>query len=414
MKNRVIIHVDMDAFFAAIEVRDNPTLKGKPLIIGSLPHERGVVSTCSYEARKFGIHSAMNIKEAYRRCPHGIYMHGNMRKYIEASEKIHEIMLQFTDVIEFVALDEGYMDVSGSLKLFGGAENIGRELKRQILKSVGVTCSVGISYCKMAAKIASEEEKPDGFFVIPDKETLLELISNRAVGVINGIGKKTEEKLAAMGINTVTDLLNTEPARLDVFGKMGREMLKMASGMDDRPVVSDSEVKSIGREYTFQENITDTETLKSTLVWLASDVSYRAKKKGVWGKTVTLKVKFSDMNSITRSKSVRAVNSLRGIYSVGEELLKNVKLVKSVRLVGISISGLQHTKEEEFKQLSLFDEPDNGQMSQEEKTDALEETIFDISKKYGRGVLKTAREMKIQKNWFDESKDSDTDEDTKN
>lgn len=405
MKERVIIHVDMDAFFAAIEVRDNPDLVGKPLIIGALPHERGVVSTCSYEARKFGVHSAMNIKEAYRRCPDGIYMHGNMHKYAEASSQIHEIMLKFTDVIEFVALDEGYMDVTDSLKLFGGAETIGRTLKREIFEKVGVTCSVGISYCKMAAKIASEEMKPDGFFEIPDRKTLMELISDRPVSVINGVGIKTAERLKTMGINTVSDLLQASPARIQSLGKMGEEIFRMASGMDDRPVVSDSDAKSIGREHTFQENITDVEVLKNTLLLLAGDVSFRAKKRGVWGKTVTLKLKFSDMRGITRSKSGKAVNSPRFIYSCGAELLDNVKLVKSVRLIGISLGGLQHTKEEEFEQLSLFDETDNVQRVQEEKTDALEDTLFALNTKYGRGILKTAKELKILK-------DSDNNEDT--
>ena len=153
---RTIIHVDMDAFFAAVEVRDNPNLLGKPLIIGALPHERGVVSTCSYEARRYGVHSAMNIKEAYRRCPHGIYMHGNMSKYAEASAQIHEIMLKYTDIIEFVALDEGYMDVTSSLRIFGSAENIGKQLKKEIYDAVGVTCSVGISYSMMGAKLAQK------------------------------------------------------------------------------------------------------------------------------------------------------------------------------------------------------------------------------------------------------------------
>ncbi len=405
MKERVIIHVDMDAFFAAIEVRDNPGLAGKPLIIGALPHERGVVSTCSYEARKFGVHSAMNIKEAYRRCPDGVYMHGNMHKYAEASSQIHEIMLKFTDIIEFVALDEGYMDVTDSLKLFGGAEIIGQTLKREIFEKVGVTCSVGISYCKMAAKIASEEKKPDGFFEIPDRKALMELISDRSVSVINGVGIKTAERLKTMGVNTVSDLLQASPARIQSLGKMGEEIFRMASGMDDRPVVPDSDAKSIGREHTFQENITDVEVLKNTLLLLAGDVSFRAKKRGVWGKTVTLKLKFSDMKGITRSKSGKAVNSSRFIYSCGAELLDNVRLAKSVRLIGISLGGLQHTKEEEFEQLSLFDETDNVQKVQEEKTDALEDTLFALNTKYGRGILKTARELKILK-------DSDNNEDT--
>ncbi len=394
---RTIIHVDMDAFFAAIEVRDNPSLKDKPLIIGALPQERGVVSTCSYEARKFGIHSAMNIKEAYRRCPQGIYMHGNMKKYAEASEQIHGIMLKYTDVIEFVALDEGYMDVTHSLRLFGSAEEIGRQLKKEIFQQVGVTCSVGISYCMMAAKLASEEKKPDGFFVIPNREALVALIRKRPVGVISGIGSKTAEKLKHMGIVTVEDLINAPPRQLDCFGAFGSEMLKLASGGDTRPVVANAVAKSIGREHTFQNNITDRTVLEDTLLLLSRDVSLRAKKQGCWGRTVTLKVKFSNMKSITRSKSGDAVNSAKDIFGLAKEMLHNENLTQSVRLVGVSLSNLQESPDEEFGQLSLFDELEPQSEKAKEKTKALEDTIFDLHTRYGRNILKTGKELEVHK-----------------
>ena len=164
---RTIIHYDMDMFYAAVEIRDNPELAGKPLIIGALPSERGVVSTCSYEARKFGVRSAMSIKEAYRLCPNGIYMHPNGHKYAEASEQIHEICDRYTDLIQYYSLDEGSLDVTGSMALFGGASKIGHELKERIKECTGLTCSVGIGYSIMSAKLASEEKKPDGFFEIP-------------------------------------------------------------------------------------------------------------------------------------------------------------------------------------------------------------------------------------------------------
>ena len=392
---RTIIHVDMDAFFASIEVRDNPALKGKPLIIGALPDERGVVSTCSYEARKFGIHSAMNIKEAYRRCPDGIYMHGNMWKYSEASGQIHSIMLKYTDMIEFVALDEGYMDVTNSLRLFGSAEKIGRALKKEIFEEVGVTCSVGISYSMMGAKLASEEKKPDGFFVIPDSEALVELIRKRPVGVISGIGAKTAERLKNLGIVTVEDLLNTPEERLAVFGSAGREMKKLADGRDDRSVVPDAESKSIGREHTFQKDVKDKSVLKDALLLLARDVSLRAKRNGQWGKTVTIKIKFGDMHSITRSKSGEAINSAKGIYDIACGLLDGLKLWESVRLIGVTISNLQQKKEEPYEQLSLFDELEPETRQGEEKTSALEDAIFDLHQKYGRNILKTGKELEV-------------------
>ncbi len=393
---KTIIHVDMDAFFASIEVRDNPELKGKPLIIGALPNERGVVSTCSYEARKFGVHSAMNIKEAYRRCPHGIFMHGNMSKYEEASKKIHEIMLSFTDMIEFVALDEGYMDVTSSLRLFGGAEKIGRLLKSKIYEQVGVTCSVGISYSMAGAKLASEEKKPDGFFVIPDKKSFYELIHLRNVGEIRGIGAKTAERLKKWGIITVDDLLNTPPQVLSTFGKHGEEILKLANGDDDRQVVPDSVSKSIGREHTFQENIDDKEIMKAVLLFLSKDVSLRAKRKNLYGKTVTLKIKFHNMNSITRSKSKGATNSSKEIYAAACELLDGLRLSEEVRLVGVTLGGLTEEKDSTDVQLSLFDDTEKDDLNKQ-KTDALENTIFKLHTKYGRNILKTGKELEAGK-----------------
>lgn len=392
---RTIIHVDMDAFFAAVEVRDNPELRGKPLIIGALPNERGVVSTCSYEARKFGVRSAMNIKEAYRRCPHGIFMHGDMAKYAKASGEIHKVMLKYTDLIEFVALDEGYMDVTGSLRIFGSAEEIGWRLKKEIYEAVGVTCSVGISYSMMGAKLASEEKKPDGFFIIPDKESLVELIKDRPVSVISGIGQKTAEKLNAMGVVTVQNLLDTPDENLRVLGANGAAIKRLAEGNDTRRVVAEAPAKSIGREHTFQNDITDVKILKDALLLLSRDVSLRAKRNGVWGRTVTLKLKFSDMHSITRAQSGDATNSSKEIYERVCSLLDGLRLVQPVRLVGVALSNLQDFKEKLQMQLSLFDEIEPGKEVSRQKSEALENTIFDLHSKYGRGILKTAKELEV-------------------
>ena len=392
---RTIIHVDMDAFFAAVEVRDNPKLRGKPLIIGALPSERGVVSTCSYEAREFGVRSAMNIKEAYRRCPHGIFMHGDMSKYAKASNEIHKVMLKYTDQIEFVALDEGYMDVTGSLRIFGSAEEIGRRLKQEIYDAVGVTCSVGISYSMMGAKLASEEKKPDGFFIISDKESLVELIKDRPVRVISGIGEKTADKLNAMGIVTVQNLLDTPDENLRVLGANGIAMKRLAEGNDTRQVIAEAPAKSIGREHTFQTNITDVKILKDALLLLARDVSLRAKRNDVWGRTVTLKLKFSDMHSITRAQSGDATNSSKEIYDRACSLLGGLRLLQPVRLVGVTLNNLQDFKDEPQMQLSLFDDIEPEKEVSRQKSEALENTIFDLHNKYGRGILKTAKELEV-------------------
>ncbi len=392
---RTIIHIDMDAFFASVEERDNPMLKGKPLIIGALPNERGVVSTCNYEARKYGVHSAMSIKEAYRRCPQATFMHGNMKKYEEASAIIHKIMLKYTDVIEFVALDEGYMDVTASLRIFGDAENIGRRLKKEIFDEVGVTCSVGISYSMMGAKLASEEKKPDGFFVLPDKESVVKLIRKRPVRVIHGIGEKTAEKLNSLGIVTVEDLINTPPEALVSLGKIGAEIQNFAMGNDNREVVADDKAKSIGREHTFQVDITEKSVLREVLLVIARDISLRAKRNGVFGRTITLKVKFCDMHTITRSKSRESTNSAKEIHKTVCEMLDSLKLKEPVRLIGIAISNITNDKTEKFAQLSLFDELE-GKETARLKNDALEDTIFDIHTRYGRNILKTGKELEIQ------------------
>lgn len=397
MNGSCIIHVDMDAFFAAVEVRDNPDLAEKPLIIGALPTERGVVSTCSYEARKYGIHSAMNIKEAYNRCPHGIFMHGNMKKYAEASAKIHKVMLKYTDIIEFVALDEGYMDVTSSIKLFGSAESIGRKLKKEIYEAVGVTCSVGISYSMMGAKLASEEMKPDGFFVIPDRKSLLELIENRPVGIIGGIGKKTCEKLERFGVVTVRNLLDTPCEALNMLGLSGETLLRMASGRDDRCVTPSAETKSIGREHTFQQDISDTVYLTDMLRLLAEDVSFRLKKHGGCAGTVTLKMKSCDMKTITRSKSGEPTSSAREILARAEALFKGVRRTKPVRLIGISVSNLCDAGWKAPAQLSLFD--DDNENDRRRKREALSDTVFELKEKFGRGTLQTAKELEITKKY---------------
>jgi len=213
-----IIHVDMDAFYAAVEVRDNPDLRGKPLIVGALPHERGVVSTCSYEARKYGVRSAMPISEAYRLCPDGIYMRPNFHKYEEASEQVHEIWNDYTDVVEYISLDEGFLDVTGSLGIFGGAEKIGHEIKCRVKSRTGLTCSIGIGYSLMSAKLASEEKKPDGYFEILTPEALINLIADRSVRIIYGVGPRTASELRQIGVHTVRDIYNR---RQEVINRLG-------------------------------------------------------------------------------------------------------------------------------------------------------------------------------------------------
>ena len=264
--DRTIMHIDMDAFFAAVEVRDNPDLAGKPLIIGALPDERGVVSTCSYEAREFGVRSAMSIKEAYRRCPHGIYMHPSMEKYKAASQHVHKIWSDYTDICEYISLDEGFLDITGTTHSFGSPSDIANAIKRRTMEQVGLTCSIGVGYSMMSAKLASEEKKPNGYFEIPTPLDLKNLIIDRNVRIIYGVGAKTAEKLQEVGITTVRQIYENPQGVIALLGNQGRQIIELAEGVDKRKVTPYSEIKSIGTEQTFQQDTTDFEYMKDVLL----------------------------------------------------------------------------------------------------------------------------------------------------
>ena len=293
--NQIIIHVDMDAFFASVEIRDNPVLRGKPLIIGSLPTERGVVATCSYEARKYGIHSAMNIKEAYRLCPHGIYMHGNYEKYRAASNQLHGIWNEYATASEYIALDEAYLDVTESAGSWERACEYARRIKQRTLDEQGLTCSVGVAYSKTAAKTASEERKPDGYFEIPTAEDYVRLIMDRDVRVLYTVGTRTAEKLNRMGIHTVRDIQTHQNEIIRAFGKQGQWITQQAFGLDGRKVspYKPEDAKSISRELTFQEDVDDFGFLRDVILLLSISVERRAGRVGLYGEGVTLKLTYS-------------------------------------------------------------------------------------------------------------------------
>ena len=394
--DKTIIHVDMDAFFAAVEVRDDPSLRGKPLIIGALPHERGVVSTCSYEAREFGVRSAMSIKEAYRLCPHGIYMHPNGGKYKAASDQIQKIWLEYTDIVEFISLDEGFLDVTGSAAFFGGAKKVGLAIKDRTKSETGLTCSVGIGYSMMSAKLASEEKKPDGFFEIPSPEALRNLIIGRNVRIIYGVGPQTAAELQSIGVTSVRDIYENRHAVINLLGNHGRQIIALADGIDDRAIETSTEAQSIGKERTFQQDITDREYLKDMLRLIAKDISYQLRLKKTYCRTVTLKVTFKDMKKITRSKSGDPTNRADDIYSVAASLLEKVEK-RPIRLVGISLSGFTDNI---MKQLSLLDPDING------KSEKLEAVKMDLQLKYGRDIVMSGGELIAEKRLHPEAEDS--------
>ena len=373
---RVIIHVDMDAFYASVEIRDNPRLKDKPVVIGALPNERGVVSTCNYIARKYGIHSAMNIKEAYRLCPHAVFMHGDYEKYHQVSAQLHHIWETYADVTEYIAWDEGYLDVTRMVRNFHSPEELGLLIKARVKAETGLTCSVGIGYSKSAAKTASEEKKPDGFFIIPDREAYCQLIRERDIRVIFGIGKRTAEKLNDYGIQKVRDIIANPKRILQLLGhKHSAFIINSALGLDDRPVVhyEASDAKSLSREMTFQHDQRDFSFLQDVLLLLARNVDERLKKRGLYGRTVTLKITYGDMKSITRSQTCESTNDGYEIYKLAAALLKKIKR-EPVRLLGL---GMQNLSKEYIRQLSFDD------LQQAGRDNGMEQGIRALEQRYG-------------------------------
>lgn len=392
--DKIFIHVDMDAFFAAVEVRDNPELSGKPLIIGAMPNERGVVSTCSYEARKYGIHSAMSIKEAYRRCPNGIYMHPNMAKYKEASDRIHEIWSEYTDLIEYISLDEGYLDMTGSAHLFGDACNAAMEIKQRTKEYVGLTCSVGIGYNMMSAKLSSEEKKPDGFFRIRNAEELKKLIIDRDVRVLLGVGAKTAATLHNEGFNTVRDIYQDPERLIRRFGNLGIKIIDYANGIDPRAVCVNSKAKSIGKEHTFQEDITDYSYLEDALLLTARDLSFEINQKKLYCCTITLKITYGNMKAVTRSKTASYTNQTDDIYNSAKTMLRSLEK-KPVRLIGITLS---HFSDTASHQLSLLDSNDNSHKEH------IGKLTYQIRQRFGKDLIKTGHELKAEKRFTKKDK----------
>lgn len=376
--NQIIIHVDMDAFYASVEIRDNPALRGKPLMIGSLPQERGVVATCSYEARKFGIHSAMNIKEAYRLCPTGVFMHPNFEKYRRVSDQLHTIWNTYAAASEYVALDEAYLDVSETAGSWERACEFARRIKQRTQEELGLTCSVGVSYSKTAAKTASEEKKPDGYFEIPDPEAFIHLIIDRDVRVLYTVGEKTAEKLNRLGIITVRDIQEHSDEIIRAFGKQGQWMTQLAFGIDDRKVspYRPEDAKSISREITFQEDVDDDRFIADVLLLLAISVERRAERVNLYGEGVTLKLTYSDMKNISRSRLIPSSRASITIYEEAVKLLDQVPH-KAVRLVGV---GIYHLTGEYGRQLRFDDFMPEVKEQQDEKT---RRALESLGQRYG-------------------------------
>lgn len=373
---RWIMHVDMDAFFASVEQLDNPDLRGKPVIVGGQSC-RGVVSTCSYEARRYGVHSAMSMAEARKLCPHGEYVPVRMRRYQEVSKKIMSIFHDFTPFVEQLSIDEAFLDVSGMEKLYHNTEEIGWLIKKRIAAETGLTASVGLAPNKFLAKMASDLQKPDGFTIIRHAEAA-KFIADFPVTKIFGIGRMAEKSLLQYGIATIGQLAAAENNVLKkVFGKNADSVHRLAQGIDDRPVVTESVPKSIGRETTFTQDLFTEEQCRRELLKLSGQTGFRLRSKGYSGHTLTLKVKFTDFRIVTRSiTSETDICCDEEIYTLAVKLLHEVDLKKGIRLLGVTVSNLS-----EGDCGTLGFEEDKKQIQRNEAVDALK-------KRFGENIIK--------------------------
>lgn len=360
VSHRSIIHLDMDAFYPAVEVLDNPELKGKPVIVGG-SRERGVVSSASYEARKFGVHSAQPMATAMRLCPKGIFLPGRMSRYKEVSKQVFEIFYRFTPLVEPLSIDEAFLDVTGSERLLGKPVEIAKKIKQVVFEETGLTVSAGVAPSKFVAKIASDIDKPDGLTVVPHGK-VREFLDPLPVKKMWGVGKKTQEALARLNIRTFRDLRQMPVKVLEQrFGKHGIKMHQLAKGIDEREVITEHEAKSVGHEQTFMEDILDLEAVKKEILSLANKVGRRMRRESVTGKTVTLKVKYNDFKQITRAETLqKSTDDGFEIYSTASRLLQKTQVGKRpVRLLGISLSQLSFLGEGE--QLSIFGRDESSQ-----------------------------------------------------
>ncbi|MFC1808671.1 DNA polymerase IV [Candidatus Omnitrophota bacterium] len=390
-KEQFIVHIDMDAFFAAVEQRDDPSLCGKPVVIGADPKRgkgRGVVSTCSYEARAFGIRSAMPISEAYRRCPGGIFLLPQMEKYAKVSHELMRILYDFSPQIEPISIDEAFIDITGSYHLFGSPRETCLTMKERIRNELQLTASIGLAPIKMAAKIASDLEKPDGL-VIVNKEGLIDFLWPLTIDRLWGVGKKTETLLRNHGMRTIGDVAKKDVKELQgLAGASGVHIWQLANGIDERDVELDDEIQSVSNEYTFENDTNDRSNMERTLLKLCEKVSGRLRSDNIRGKTITLRIRFKDFTTYTRSITLPEVtNYVDVVYLQILQLLDKIMLQyprkKFVRLLGVKVSKLAGDTES----VDLFD---NHASSKRERIHAAIDTIV---QRFGDGAIQRARTL---------------------
>lgn len=382
-KSLHIIHCDLDAFFAAVEQQDDPSLLGKPVIVGGIG-PRGVVSTCSYEARKFGVRSAMPAAQARRLCPQGVYMPVRMVRYQEISRQVLAILSQYTPLMEPLSIDEAFLDVSGTASLFGSPEQIGRQIKARVRTELGLTISVGISYNKYLAKLASDLGKPDGLFIIPFDQAL-EILKPLPVTRLWGVGEKAGQALHRLGMQTIGDIQILPPGWLqERLGSSGQHYWELARGMDLRQVELDQERKSLGREATFPEDEADMETLHILLNRFSAELCHKLRKDKLVCSTVTVKIRYSGFKTINRSKTIPPGHSDLVIGQVAGEILRQAyQGDPPLRLLGLSLGKL--SKVGDCEQASLFEAEDQNR--------SLDQLMDNLRQRFGPETIKRANLM---------------------
>jgi DNA polymerase-4 len=379
-----ILHVDMDAFYASVEVRDAPELAGRPVIVGGRPDARGVVSAASYEARAYGVRSAMPLVRAARLCPDGVFLPLRMESYAEASERIFSIFREYTPLVEGLSFDEAFLDVRGSRRLFGSGPEIGRRIRDRIASEVGLACSVGVAPVKFVAKIASDLEKPNGFVVVTQEE-LTAFLDRLPVERLWGVGEVMTEKLRHLGITSVGQVRACDPAFLEEhFKESGRHIARLARGEDPRPVVPGHRRKSLGHETTFPEDVGDRDLLLAALLDIVEEVGHRARKGGHRARTVVLKVRYAPFETHTMQSALSApTDNTDEIYEAARALFtRSVRVPpRKVRLLGVTLTALGGPSD---RQMSLFTE------ERRRRSERLDETVDRIRDRLGRGSIRRA------------------------
>ncbi len=383
----MILHVDMDAFYASVEQRDRPELAGKPVIVGGDADRRGVVAAASYEAREYGVHSAMPSATARRLCPQAVFLPPRIDHYAAVSRKIRAIFERYTPLVEPLSLDEAFLDVGGSEAIFGPAPEIGRRIKREICEELHLVASVGVAANKFLAKLASDLEKPDGFVVV-DPDGVQPFLDPLPVSRLWGVGKASNRSLEKLGVRSVRQLRGLPVETLaSQFGSMGEHLWRLARGIDDRPVVPDHQAKSISHETTFAVDIADRGVLRAWLLELVEQVARRLRRHELRARTVELKVRFSDFHTITRSQTLPAATNVTAELWQAAAAILDSRLPRPcppVRLLGFGTSGLGAS---DRVQRQLFDEPARTRQTQ---LDAATDAIQD---RFGSGAIRRAGRM---------------------